>query len=181
MAADNLDQAIALAGVPDEPSHSEPVVPEPLDLSPDASTSKSKGKGKGKGKATPTGEDDEGDEDDDLVVFDVASTLSGPSSSIREDTKGQGRTRDRASLESLSFGYRDHLLPLTLSGEGDDSAYMSEYGEVEGAVGATGVDGPGPLRRGRRRGMRKAKLKDERRMGLIDGTCALLCSGPFLR
>lgn len=134
---------------------------------------------------------EEEDEDEDFVVFDAKDAKLGPSkhpsSSSPANNQGHDDTRGRsrsASIDSVSFGFRDNLLPLSLSGkeydddddddgyDGDanrglrsgNSASRQEYGEIEGSVGASG--GSSTFRRSRR----TRRYKDpERRMGLVDG------------
>ncbi|CAO1630504.1 unnamed protein product [Parajaminaea phylloscopi] len=128
-------------------------------------------------------------EDDDLVVYESAAGagLEGSTSSnaARPQATHSSPSTVRASLESVSFGFRDNLLPLSLSradyddedesfeqvnGQGSGRGPMSarnNYGELESSAtssSAHGRNGAGP----RSRRGRKAR-EPQRRMGLIDG------------
>ena len=119
--------------------------------------------------------DEEGDDEDGPVVFDAGDVLMGPTtrgegsrhtankSSASSSAGGGPLSAGRASLESLGFGYRDHLLPLSLSGAEDgweeEDRGVRGYGEVEGVTGVL-MRGPSGASRMRR---------EEKRVGLIDG------------
>ncbi|CDS82199.1 related to large neutral amino acid transporter 1 [Sporisorium scitamineum] len=178
MSSDPVGAAIALAGVPDEPAslHSDALRPSidypPSSLRPKASSD-----------SIPLPEEDEDEDEDDFVVFEDRNTLPAPKLADGElvDLEDVGtskrstlRSIARASMESLSFGYRDHLLPLSLSGDGDETL-AGDYGEREGSVSAA-ARGSGSASRGssasryRRhtRGYSRDRLA-ERRVTLIDG------------
>ena len=174
MSSDPVGAAIALAGVPDEPSslHSDALRP-----SIDSSGSHAlRSKESSDSMQVP----DEDEDDDDFVVFQDRNTLPAPTMVDGEldDLEGahggvEGKSTlgkiARASIESLSFGYRDHLLPLSLSGDGDETL-AGEYGEREGSVSAAARAG-GSISRGNRRharGFSRDRLA-ERRVTLIDG------------
>lgn len=133
-------------------------------------------------KAAEYGDDYDVDDDydeDGPVMFDSHDVLMGPAtpqtrksspftprhqrrkSSVSESPGAV--SLGRASLESLSFGYRDHLLPLTLSGaeDGWDDEESGEqgYGPIESSTGVARRSGGGT---GRVR-------REERRVGLLDG------------
>lgn len=179
MSSDPVGSAIASAGVTKEPSseNSQPIKhTTPLDGIEDGSLSLEIYRQKGK-------HDDYDDDDEDgPVIFDAKDIGIG---SDENDRNGDARynhqrTRSesssgsnlspslgrsplaRASLESVGFSYRDHLLPLSLSGDdGDESSEMIDggYGQSEQARPSAGRSG--------RRGSRLAK--EERRVGLVDG------------
>lgn len=165
MASDPVGAAIALAGVPDEPSslHSHAIRPS-IDL---ASSSKPKASS----DSIPLPEEDE--DEDDFVVFEDRNTLPAPKLAdtdlhdLEPATSGRRQSTlsavARASVESLSFGYRDHLLPLSLSGDGDETL-AGDYGDREMSVSAARAGG----NRSRSR-RRHARGLAERRVTLIDG------------
>ncbi|CBQ71983.1 related to large neutral amino acid transporter 1 [Sporisorium reilianum SRZ2] len=178
MASDPVGAAIALAGVPDEPAslHSDALRPS-IDR-PSSHTLRPKASS----DSIPLPEEDE--DEDDFVVFEDRNTLPAPKLADAElddleDVASGGGKRStlssmaRASMESLSFGYRDHLLPLSLSGDGDETL-AGDYGEREGSVSAA-ARGAGPVSRAgsssryRRhtRGYSRDRLA-ERRVTLID-------------
>ena len=175
MSSDPVGAAIALAGVPDEPSslHSDALRP-----SIDAASSTSI-RPKASSDSIPLPEEDE--DEDDFVVFEDRNTLPAPRLADGEldDLEGSATDKDanrstlgaiaRASVESLSFGYRDHLLPLSLSGDGDET-FAGDYGEREGALSAT-ARGSGSTSRGARRHARgySRDRVAERRVTLLDG------------
>lgn len=117
---------------------------------------------------------------DDIVVFDSGHLDGKPAT--RHQRNG---SITRASVESVSFGFKDNLLPLSLSRrddydyEGDEDADdqmegsrggagnpSRRYGDVEGAIEA-GNSGSG---NSTSRQSRRRRYKDpERRMNLIDG------------
>lgn len=155
--------------------------------------------GKGKERHSEGQEQGEDEDEEDLVVYQASQGISsakssvgpGPShvrrwsatlSNLMHPQQGQGRPpspslSNRSSLESVSFGFRDNLLPLSLSGDDDDEyeeddraeegvgagggRVGQEYGDVEGAITAGA--------HGRHRVRRKRYKDPERRMGLIDG------------
>ncbi|PWZ00496.1 hypothetical protein BCV70DRAFT_199776 [Testicularia cyperi] len=171
MASDPVGAAIAAVGVPDERAdlHSESVHPTVTD--------------NGKGKARLYDDHNDSDnqsDDDDFVVFEDRNVLPAPQiadGDLDDDVeKAKGTTSStfpsklaaaRASIESLSFGYRDHLLPLSLSGDGDETM-AGDYGDVEGRVSATGGGSSGRTR-SRRHGRGRSRDHIERRVTLIDG------------
>ncbi|MCO5562914.1 hypothetical protein L7F22_016550 [Adiantum nelumboides] len=144
MSSDPVGSAIASAGVTKETSseNSQPIKhTTPLDGIEDGSLSLEIYRQKGK-------HDDYDDDDEDgrfeFIAFSWKISLSA------------------CSLESVGFSYRDHLLPLSLSGDdGDESSEMIDggYGQSEQARPSAGRSG--------RRGSRLAK--EERRVGLVDG------------
>lgn len=111
--------------------------------------------------------DDDQDDEDGPVVFDASDVqLASAQDSPQSARSASSANIARASFESVGFGYRDHLLPLSLSGDGDydddSTGYVAGssglgYGLPEGSMGARSRRSSG---RGRR---------DERRMSLIDG------------
>lgn len=180
MSSDPVGAAIALAGVPDEPSslHSEAL--RPSIESPRRSSLKSKASS----DSIPLPEEDE--DEDDFVVFEDRNTLPAPKladgelDDLEGSSSGNGEPKRstlgsiaRASMESLSFGYRDHLLPLSLSGDGDETL-AGDYGEREGSISAAGgsrsTSRSNSSSRYRRhnRGYSRDRLA-ERRVTLIDG------------
>lgn len=162
---DAVDSAIQYAGIPDEPSNlnsNQPIHTQPTN-------------------PTSSHDDDQIDESDPSLEHSPSTSSTAnkpldPSSSpntnnnrlsllaeLRSPTK---TLTSRASLESLSFGYRDHLLPLTLSGADDDESFEAGgYGELEGNAASRGV---GSNRSARRRN-RSTSRPVERRVGLVDG------------
>ncbi|GAK63612.1 L-methionine transporter [Moesziomyces antarcticus] len=185
MSADPVGAAIALAGVPDEPAslHSSALRPSIDSSAGNAS------KAKASSDSIPLPEEDQ--DEDDFVVFEDRNTLPAPhlargepddvaasQDDLRrpseEDQAGSNfKALARASVESLSFGYRDHLLPLSLSGGADDT-FASDYGDVESSVSAAGASGPGRRNASRSRSRRHTRnySRDrvaERRVTLIDG------------
>ncbi|GAC96193.1 amino acid transporter [Pseudozyma hubeiensis SY62] len=182
MSSDPVGAAIALAGVPDEPAslHSDALQPSIDSLRRDSIKSKASS------DSIPLPEENE--DEDDFVVFEDRNTLPAPKLARgdlddlegTEETSAGGATRStlgslaRASVESLSFGYRDHLLPLSLSGDGDDTL-AGDYGETEGAISARARNGGSASRtasasryRRRNRGYSRDRHA-ERRVTLIDG------------
>lgn len=170
--SDPVGAAIALAGVPDEPAslHSHALRP-----SIDLNTSQRKASS----DSIPLPEEDE--DEDDFVVFEDRNTIPAPTLAHAELDDLEATTPKkstlgsiaRASMESLSFGYRDHLLPLSLSGDGDETL-AGDYGEREGSVSAA-ARGNGSASRGtssrygrHRRNHTRDRLT-ERRVTLIDG------------
>lgn len=175
MSSDPVGAAIALAGVPDEPAalHSNTLRPS-IDLDPSKAS-----KPKANSESIPLPEEDE--DEDDFVVFEDRNTLPAPklaeaelddleaTSGGKESNKPTLSSIARASVESLSFGYRDHLLPLSLSGDGDET-FAGDYGDREGSVSATRSSGSTSRSGARRhaRGYPRDRLAD-RRVTLIDG------------
>lgn len=181
MSSDPVGAAIALAGIPDEPSslHSKALRPS-INLSH-----------RGSLESKPSSDSillpEEHEDEEDFVVFEDRNTLPAPkladgdfdeleATSSRNDVEKRSTLGSiaRASVESLSFGYRDHLLPLTLSGDGDESL-GGDYGEREGSVSATARGSRSTLgstsssrRRRHNRGYSRDRLA-ERRVTLIDG------------
>ncbi|UZJ57413.1 hypothetical protein CBS101457_006733 [Exobasidium rhododendri] len=194
---DPVASAIASAGVSSEPSsvHSVPI--KHATVLDDYDTSLGEGSSSSARKARPahnqtTSKDDQGDDDDDddedgPVVFDARDVLMGPATPRKEkkgSTERHHRRKSsntnspgsaamslgRASLESFTFGYRDHLLPLTLSGDDgwEEGSRLDGYGEVEGSRGLSGGRGGGGGGGGG--GSSGGKIRrDERSTGLIDG------------
>lgn len=179
MSSDPVGAAIALAGVPDEPSslHSAPLRPS-IDFEPTDTPRR-----KPSSDSIPLPEEDA--DEDEFVVFEDRNTLPAPKlaeddlDDVEASTSRGHSTRStlgaiaRASVESLSFGYRDHLLPLSLSGDGDET-FAGDYGEREGSVSAASASGS------RSRGAMASRYKRhtrgysrdrlaERRVTLIDG------------
>lgn len=126
---------------------------------------------------------DESGDTDDFVVFDSKDEIKRVGQTSQDKSPGPvpgtlagypPSSPNRASIESVSFGFRDNLLPLAPSGNEDEDdddydddyeggQYRSpgQYGEAERTAGPANASG---TRRRRRR------YKDpEKRMGLIDG------------
>ncbi|SNX83108.1 related to large neutral amino acid transporter 1 [Melanopsichium pennsylvanicum] len=173
MSSDPVGAAIAIAGVPDEPSslHSSALRPS-IDLPV----------GKPKASSDSIRLPEEVEDEDDFVVFEDRNTLPAPSlvSAELDNLEGvcthQSNANKstlsliaRASMESLSFGYRDHLLPLSLSGDGDETL-AGDYENRESSVSAASRGYGGTSRRVRHhtRGYSRDRLA-ERRVTLLDG------------
>lgn len=185
--ADPVASAIASAGVTSEPSslHSDPVkhttILDDFDAENQASGSFSSHHDKFNQSDRFQVDDNDEDDEDGPVVFDANDVLMGPTMPVTEKLNPSERhhrrksstnespggesvlSLGRASLESLSFGYRDHLLPLTLSGAdgGWDEEERGErgYSPIEGSRGIAGRGTSGSVR----------TRRDERRVGLLDG------------
>lgn len=179
MSSDPVGAAIALAGVPDEPASLHSHALRPSIDSPSSYTLRPKASS----DSIPLPEEDE--DEDDFVVFEDRNTLPAPKLADGEldhlEGAGSGDAKRstlgsiaRASMESLSFGYRDHLLPLSLSGDGDETL-AGDYGDREGSVSATARGSGSGSRAGgssryrpHTRGYSRDRLA-ERRVTLIDG------------
>lgn len=178
--ADPVASAIATAGVSTEPSslHSEAIhhktALDDLDNLAPADSQQANGK-------VSVSKDVEED-DDGPVVFDASHVLMAPNGAAPttpgmnpkpSHTRRRSATGDspkgalsvgRASLESLSFGYRDHLLPLTLSGaddgwdEYDQESHSYDVRDSSRGASARSAGGVG-----------RSIRREERRVGLIDG------------
>lgn len=163
MSNDPVGAAIAAVGIPDEQSS----------LHSSALPHKSDSSASPRHHETENGEDD--DDEDDFVVFQDSDALPAPR--LGEDTEKNAKSVAtssfepslmRASMESMSFGYRDHLLPLSMSGDGDDTL-TGEYGEAEGSTGMTARSGSRRQMRSRTRRRLHRRDPIERRVTLIDG------------
>ncbi|KAN0062017.1 hypothetical protein ACQY0O_006012 [Thecaphora frezii] len=187
MSSGPVGAAIVSAGVPDQPAnlHSSPLdndaVPSQHILNSQVHSKSSVAKGKQRQQGD---HDHDHDHDDDLVVFSSASALprlavTDPDASENGSDDGGlrpsrsslsriGRGLAVASTESLSFGYRDHLLPLSLSTPDTDANWEAgDYGDVEGAVR---VSARGSRRSNSRSGRSLGASRDhERRVTLVDG------------
>ncbi|PWN50648.1 hypothetical protein IE53DRAFT_374504 [Violaceomyces palustris] len=151
---DPLQQAIALQGVESSQQEHEP---KPSSSSPDHQPHLSSNGHPQPDQRKQGRYHEQGDaaDDDDLVVFD-ASSITSP----------QASTLARMSVESLSFGYRDHLLPLSLSGDPDESWEAASYGDREGSIAATSRS----ARSNSSIRSRRVRLREpEKSMGLVDG------------
>ncbi|EPQ26381.1 uncharacterized protein PFL1_06029 [Pseudozyma flocculosa PF-1] len=191
MSSDPVGAAIATAGVPDERAdlHSSALAHDtaPSEHILSSSSPGADANANGKGKQRQTRYDSDGD-DDDLVVFESGAALprlaaldGDGDGEDHEQGLGQrpgslakiGEGLARASMESLSFGYRDHLLPLSLSAQDADASWEAgDYGDVEGAVSVS--DATRRSRRGGSGAHRSRRSLDgsrhqERRVTLLDG------------
>lgn len=161
MSSDPVGAAIAAVGIPDERSS---VHSSALPHNADMGISEQK-----RGQDAASDEESE----DDFVVFQDSEALPAPrlgqyveKNETRAESSKLGLAR--ASIESLSFGYRDHLLPLSMSGDGDDTM-AGDYGEPERSTDI--LTQSRSQRHSRLSSRRRLNRRDpaERRVTLIDG------------
>lgn len=195
--ADPLGQAIVAQGVDDQPLNETSSAPS---HSVDAGVRQALQSGSAAEAGHSTSRKSEADHaedtsagEDDLVVY--SEELSGlpeksslgkrvesnVSPSARHTRSVSNASTIRVSLESVSFGFRDNLLPLSLSrAEYDDEDSYDDQGLEQGkSNGRPGghndygeLEGNATPRTPSSRFRNARRYKDpERRMGLLDGQC----------
>lgn len=167
---DPVAAAIATKGVEDEPSslhssqlHHSTDLDEGVNRLASSSSLKRNGR-------TDNHDEVEDDDEDGPVVFDANSVqLASAASPQGSPQSVRSASTARASFESVGFGYRDHLLPLSLSGDDDYDDGGSSYGSgpSSGAMGYGMPEGNVGARSRRSSGGRVRR--EERRMTLVDG------------